>query len=118
MYAFVVLFVSAALVGGAKEKPYREMRVLATAYCPCERCCGRHSDGITASGTSAYVKGIAVDRRKIKFDTVVDVPGYGKVIADDVGGAIKGNRIDVRFKTHKRALKWGRKWVTIKVYDK
>ena len=24
-----------------------------TAYCPCEKCCGEYSDGITATGTVA-----------------------------------------------------------------
>ena len=79
-----------------------------TAYCPCSLCCGKFSDGVTATGTDAYTKGVAVDPKVIPLGSTIHIPGYGTVIADDVGGAIKGEKLDVRFKTHKEAKEWGR----------
>jgi len=43
------------------------------------------------------------------------IPGYGWGEVHDKGSDIKGNHIDVFFKSHKKALEWGRKklYVTI-----
>lgn len=86
------------------------MRV--TSYCPCSRCCGRFSDGLTASGLPVSHNGgrFAAGPPEIPFGTFVIVPGYadGKPIPIiDRGGAIKGRRIDVFFPTHEEALRWG-----------
>jgi len=102
------------------DSPYIEMHVKATAYCPCEKCCGQYADGKTATMTDAYLPGVAVDKRKIKLGSKLIVPGYNGdmiVTADDVGGAIKGDKIDVRFPAHQEALEWGVKYLTIKVYN-
>ncbi len=96
---------------------YVEIDFKVTAYCPCEKCCGRYSDGLTSTNTDAYSKGVAVDPQLIPYGIVLDIPEYGKVIADDCGGAIKGNRLDVRFKTHQEALNWGVRHLTVKVYE-
>ena len=42
------------------------------------------------------------------------IEGYGEGIAADIGGAIKGNRIDLCFDTYEEAIQWGRR--TVKVY--
>lgn len=78
-----------------------------TAYCSCERCCGK-TDGITATGTHA-IEGvtIAVDPDDIPYGSYVDIEGLGTYIAEDCGGAIKGNRIDIYFDSHEAALKFG-----------
>lgn len=92
--------------------------VLVTHYCTCEKCCGK-SNGITASGRKAeYGVTIAVDRKKIPLGTTV-YADYGDGIlhiyrADDVGGAIKGNHIDLCVETHEEALRLGRR--TAKIY--
>lgn len=88
------------------------MRV--TAYCPCKTCCGPHACGITASGTKADHR-LAAGPRWMPFGTVLAIPGYGTVRCEDRGGAIKGNRLDVLFPTHKEALAWGVKHLTIKM---
>ena len=85
-----------------------------TAYCPCERCCGK-TDGITASGEKA-VEGVTVAMDKsIPFGTKIYIDGVGERIVQDRGGAIKGNRIDLYFDSHQEALNFGRqiKEVTI-----
>ena len=85
-----------------------------TAYCQNECCCGKHSDGITASG---YIiqpgsKFCATDPI-ISFGKVLDIPGYGIVPVLDRGGKIKGNKIDVYFDTHEEALEWGRQEIEV-----
>lgn len=89
-----------------------------TAYCPCEECCGRFSDGITASGhiIQAGDKFVAAPC-KYPFGTIIDIPGYGKVPVLDRGGAIKGDRLDVFFPDHETALEWGIKYLPIKLQD-
>jgi 3D (Asp-Asp-Asp) domain-containing protein len=96
---------------------YREVLMNVSAYCPCEKCCGEWSDGITSTGKDAYTKGVAVDPKVIPLGTKIEIPDYGVVYADDVGGSIKGNKLDVRFKTHQEALNWGRKHIKVKIWE-
>lgn len=78
-----------------------------TAYCPCEKCCGNFSDGITATGTVATAgRTIAVDPKIIPYGSKVTIDGK-EYIAEDCGGAIKGNRIDIFFETHEEAIQYG-----------
>jgi len=95
----------------------------ATAYCACYECCGKHPGnkwyGITATGTRAKVGTIAVDPRYIPLGTKVYVEGlygaknYGYAVAEDTGGAIKGEIIDLYFNTHRETVNWGRQQVNI-----
>jgi 3D (Asp-Asp-Asp) domain-containing protein len=61
---------------------------------------------------------IAVDPDTIPFGSKVFIPGYGWAIADDTGGAIKGNRIDLGYGRNegKAALAYGRQKHQIHVY--
>lgn len=88
-----------------------------SAYCPCSKCCGKYADGVTASGHKIK-KGdkFCAAPKNIPFGTILEIPGYGKVPVLDRGGVIKGNKIDVYFDTHKEALKWGRQYLTVKIY--
>ena len=72
--------------------------------------------GLTSSGEWARYGTIAADTRHYPYGTVMIVPGYGRGVVQDRGGAIKGpNRIDVFFKTRKRALQWGRQNLNVRV---
>lgn len=76
-------------------------------YCPCATCNGR-SDALTASGarmTPNYT--IAVDTSVIPLGSTVFIEGYGNLKAQDTGGAIKGNRIDVCVSSHAEAYRRG-----------
>ena len=53
---------------------------------------------------------IAVDPRVIPLGSLVYVSGYGKAIAADTGGAIKGNIIDVYLNSSSECSSWGRKY--------
>lgn len=78
-----------------------------TAYCNCSKCCGQWAGGATASGTMPMPnRTIAVDTSVIPFGTKVIINGV-TYIAEDTGGAIKGNRIDVYMASHKEALSFG-----------
>lgn len=90
-----------------------------TAYCPCVQCCGEWSaehpsrvgtDYIqkTFSGTiPEQGRTLSVDPEVIPFGTTVVINGH-EYIAEDSGGAIKGNRADVYFDSHDAALEFGR----------
>ena len=80
-------------------------------YCPCEKCCGK-TDGITATGTVATPgRTLAVDPSVIPYGSKVilkyedgTVDDY---IAEDRGGAINGNKVDVFMLQHRAALHAG-----------
>lgn len=110
-------------------------RLEVTAYCPCGACCGwrrnwrgrpvyaygpnkgeRKIVGQTASGTQARPGTIAADTRLFPFGTIMYVPGYGYGVVEDRGGAIKGNKIDLFYRTHQQALQWGRQQMDVKVW--
>lgn len=82
-----------------------------TAYCPCMKCCSK-TDGITATGTTATEgRTIAVDPRVIPYGSTVTLyyeDGTSHTYtAEDCGGAIKENRIDVFFDDHQAAREFG-----------
>lgn len=72
--------------------------------------------GVTATGTVPVrnpdgISTIAVDPRVIPLGSLVYVEGYGKAVAADTGGAIKGNIIDVYVNSQEEAYNsWGRKY--------
>lgn len=77
-----------------------------THYCPCFKCCGKE-DGITATGTPAKEgRTVAVDPKVIPLGSTVLIDGI-EYIAEDIGGAIKGSRIDMFMSTHNAALQAG-----------
>lgn len=93
--------------GGHTEPEYEYLgEFTITAYCPCEKCCGPWTDGITASGTYAEPGVIAVDPHVIKLGSTVLIDGQ-EYRAEDTGGAIRGNRIDMFMTCHSDALDYG-----------
>lgn len=89
------------------------MRMEATAY---------SNDPITATGTVPVRNPngwstIAVDPRVIPLGTKVYVENYGYAIAEDVGGAIKGNIIDIYLNSRTETRAWGRRMVTVYILN-
>lgn len=79
-----------------------------THYC-CEKyphICNSGAPYKTAMGTTPHVGGCAVDPAKIPLGSYVKING-SVYHAEDTGGAIKGNRIDLVVNTHKEALSKG-----------
>lgn len=71
-----------------------------THYCPCSLCCGPWADGITATGITAVTNHtIAVDPTQIPYGTKVVINGQ-VYVAEDCGGAIKKDCIDVYVASH------------------
>ncbi|HLS91424.1 MAG TPA: G5 domain-containing protein [Limnochordia bacterium] len=96
---------------------YRYVDVLemeATAYYPGPESTGQWADGYTYTGLKAGKGVVAVDPSVIPLGTRLYVPGYGEAIAADIGGAIKGYRIDLGFDTYEEAIQFGRQ--KVKVY--
>lgn len=93
------------------------LTVSATAYtADCEGCSGVTATGIDLN-ENPNQKVIAVDPKVIPLGSTVYVEGYGKAIAGDTGGAIKGKKIDLFMSSEKQALKWGRQQVEVKILD-
>jgi 3D (Asp-Asp-Asp) domain-containing protein len=72
--------------------------------------------GTTASGLPTGPGIVAVDPTVIPLGTRLYIPGYGKGIAADVGGGIKGRIIDLWYSTYAQCSKWGKRTVTITIY--
>lgn len=93
-----------------------------TAYCSCRICCGNYSPEVTGrearTSTGAIPqqgRTIAVDPMVIPYGTSVHIDGMGDYIAEDCGGAVRQNHIDVYFDSHEAAIMFGtrRLYVTI-----
>ena len=75
-------------------------------YCPCSICNGGYTG--TAIGTSVTPgRTIAVDPNVIPLGSTVYIEGIGYRVAEDVGGAITSNRIDLAVSSHSEAYAQG-----------
>lgn len=83
-----------------------------TAYCPCEQCCGvwatKREGSVRGASGRVLVPGysIAVDPSVIPYGSIVRINGR-EFRADDCGGSIKGNRIDMYMDSHEEAVVYG-----------
>lgn len=112
-----------------------EKKLLTTAYCKCQSCCGWEKHwfgspvyssgsqkgkpkkvGITASGTRAKKGTIAADLSIYPFNTIMYIPDYGYGRVEDCGSGVKGSHIELFFSSHKKALKWGKQTRNVKVW--
>lgn len=85
-----------------------------TFYCGCAKCCGKWTGGQTSSGVKAKEgRTIAVDSSVIPIGSKVYIEGFGDFIAEDVGGAIKGNKIDIYLNDHSRCNDLGVKYANV-----
>ena len=91
-----------------------------THYCTekYKHICGT-GNGITATGTEVTAgRTVAVDPTVIPYGTTMYIEGYGFRVAEDCGGAVKGNHIDMAVDTHANALAMGSPnrgvWILVK----
>lgn len=88
-----------------------QLTVEATAYNAYE------GSGIAADGTPAVPYAtIAVDPDVIPLGSIVYVPGFGEMRANDTGGAINGHKIDICMGDNASCYEWGRRTITVTVY--
>lgn len=105
---------------------YPTSTVTATGYTAGYESTGKtdaHPDyGITYSGvevTRDLYSTIAADLDVFPLGTILYVPGYGYGVVADIGGAIKGNKIDLYFDSVEDVYnEWGKKEVDVYVVKK
>lgn len=91
------------------------LEVKATAYTHTDEGC----DFTTATGTTVRIGTVAVDPKLIPYGTrmfIVTNDGsyvYGIGTAEDCGGSIKGERIDLYYPTHDECIQFGVRQATI-----
>lgn len=94
---------------------YKTDYVTATGYTHTDEGC----DMITATGTTVHYGTVAVDPRFIPYGTrmlIVSHDGeryYGIATAEDCGGAIKRDKMDLYFPTYQECIEFGRRRCTI-----
>lgn len=99
-----------------------------TAYCSCSKCCGEWADNRPVDNNGKEIVygslgvplkanySIAVDPNVIPYNTTVMIDG--KIYkAEDCGGAINDNRIDVYFNSHEDALEFGVQYKEVFIYE-
>ena len=109
------------LVDGTAVPFTQVISARATAYYAgsCGKAPGHPAYGITATGTVARVGAIAVDPKVIPYGTemyIITPDGtivYGFATAEDCGGSIKGNKVDLYFDTAKECFSFGRRNVDV-----
>ena len=102
------------------EKSIKTMTVNASAYIAfcSEGCSGRTRSGYDVSKTIYYngMRIIATDLSVLPMYSIVKLEGFSeKFIVLDTGGAIKGNKVDVLFKSQSEAIKFGRRDIKLEV---
>lgn len=81
-----------------------------TAYC---------QGTITSTGTKPLPnRTIAVDPSVIPYGSIVEIEGYGTYVAEDCGGAVKGNIVDIYIPNYNDCIKFGRRKANVYVINK
>ena len=109
-----------ALVTLESTEPVKKGSFILSAYCPYDDKNGLSSNGnpnSTATGTKPRPGTFAVDPRVIPYGSkIVVIYNDGSLeygTAEDCGGAIKGNRLDVFRWTYEEAIKFGKRPATV-----
>ena len=71
----------------------------------------------TATGTWPSRGTIAVDPAIIWLGTRLYVEGYGEGIAEDTGGVIKGEILDLYMESEDECWSWGRRTVEVRIIE-
>ncbi len=106
-------------INGMKVKKVIEMNGSAYSYGACNGQWGN----VTAMGTKLRPGVVAVDKRviplgsKLYIESMDGFASYGMAVAEDTGGAIKGNKIDLFYEDYNYCLKFGRRPVRVYVLE-
>ena len=95
------------------EKETEWFYFVATGYSANDPAQG--TNNITATGKEIKKGMIAVDPKIIPLGTRIEIRDIGIFIAEDTGGKIKGNRIDIYFETKEEAKNFGRKIIWVRI---
>lgn len=69
-----------------------------------------------ASGGRCVYGTCAVDPKRIPYGTNMWIEGYGYARANDCGGAIKNDHVDLWMHNYRESCQWGRRFVTVYVF--
>ena len=102
-------------VESTKKSSFITKEFKLTAYCPCQSCSGGWETQTATGKTATAGRTIAVDPSVIPYGTKVEIDGH-TYIAEDCGGGVKGNHIDIFFNSHSEVKAFGKKNTTVKIY--
>ena len=69
---------------------------------------------LNIGGAETHVVELAKELKRKGFNVIVTSNG-GVYVVEDRGGAIRGNRIDIFFSSHSKALDWGVRYCDVYV---
>jgi len=90
-----------------------------TAYCACQKCCGKFSDGYFSSGRAVYYGGVACNW--LNFGTKLRIGDKIYTIEDRGAKSLFGDKsnhikhIDIYMPKHDDALKFGVQYLEVKI---
>lgn len=104
---------------------YPKVKVIATGYTAGPESTGKSEGhpgyGITFSGLQVkrdLYSTIAADLNVFPLGTIIYIPDYGYGVVADIGGAIKGNKLDLFFHTVEDVYaEWGKKELDVYVIE-
>jgi 3D (Asp-Asp-Asp) domain-containing protein len=99
----------------ALEKEVEWYYFLASGYSANDSSQG--TNNITATGKEIEQGMVAVDPKVIPLGTRIEIKDMGIFVAEDTGGKIKGNRIDIYFDSKEEAKKFGMRGIWINIID-
>ena len=73
------------------------------------------TNNITATGKEIKKGMVAVDPKVIPLGTRIEIKDMGIYVAEDTGGKIKGNRIDIYFNSKEEAKNFGIQGIWVKI---
>ena len=101
------------------EFPNRKLgRFILSWYSPKELGKPAHKLRTSTGSTPKEGRTIAVDPSIIPYGSIVYIQDYGYFIAEDCGGSIKQNRIDIYTNSHEYAIQQGKKVAQVWVLGK
>jgi len=105
-----------------KVNELKKIEAIVTGYAPFDNqsgMCADNNPSVTSTGKMPSSRFAAADPTRLPYGTKVKVPGYGVVEIQDTGGALRGDkeniRIDLFFDTYDEALRWGIKEKVVQI---
>jgi len=111
----VVIKKEPVFITEVKEKETEWFYFVATGYSANDPVQG--TNNITATGKEIKSGMIAVDPKIIPLGARIEIKDTGIFVAEDTGGKIRGNRIDIYFETQEEAKEFGRQIIWVRVLD-
>jgi 3D (Asp-Asp-Asp) domain-containing protein len=127
----VLIFARCHFVAPPLRRADAVIQIKTTGYCACMKCSGWKFNwlglpvsrngkvkivGQTASTRMARPGTVAVDPKVFPPGTKFYIPGYGWGRGEDIGSGVKGRHLDIYFRQHRVAQKWGEQTKRVKVW--